>query len=114
MINRRLNKRINLKPPIAAKAKIFEFENVELVSDRYALFHVENISLTGLRLRSDLDFPIMKELILSLEVSLFGRENYLLGTIVWKKKSGEQFVYGFEIRSTNIGYMQSVTLLTKE
>ncbi len=113
MSNRRLDKRIYLKTPITVKAKIHEFQNEEVLSDRYTLFTVENISLNGLRLISNLDFPITDKMILSLEVPLFARKNVLLGIIVWKRRKGKKIIYGFKIKSTNIGYIQAVAQLTK-
>jgi hypothetical protein len=112
LMKTRKHKRIDLKSPIMVKGKIHKFKN------KYGLNHttllkVENISLTGLRFSSALNFPVTNDLILSLEFSLLGRKNHLLGTIVWKRKTTTNYVYGFEIISSNIGYIQLVTFLAK-
>jgi hypothetical protein len=94
------------------KGKIQKYKNKHSLSHT-TLLKVENMSLTGLRFTSDLNFPVTDELVLSLEFSLLGRNIFLLGTIVWKQKTAVSYIYGFEIISSNIGYMKSVSMLTK-
>ncbi|MCP3764087.1 PilZ domain-containing protein [Domibacillus sp. A3M-37] len=111
MENRR-DERRELKYPVIGKAGIYKFQK-QYISGKSALIHVENFSLKGLRLSSSLDFPVMTGLILSIEFQLFGIENRILGSIVWQRKNKNEFTYGFEILSANMGYIQSIASLTK-
>ena len=111
-MEKRRDKRIDLKYPLSVKCRIQKFK------DTYGLIRttslqVENISMGGLRFSSPLNFPVTQDLVLSLEFTLLGRDCRLLGTIVWKEETSNHYVYGFETTSSNIGYMQSVSLFTK-
>jgi hypothetical protein len=106
MGNRRGERR-DLKIPVRGKAKIHTYQNQYILSNT-ALIEVENISISGLRFSSHLDFPVTRELILFIEFQLFGNPNHIVGTIVWKRKNKNNYTYGFEIRSSNMGYIQSV------
>jgi hypothetical protein len=112
MNNRRFN-RIKPNSPILAKAHIYKYKNKKIISPS-TILKVENYSLSGLQFSSKLNFPISNELILSLEFSLFGLKNEIQGTNVWQRKKQKGYIYGFEIRSTNLSYYQTVTLLTSK
>jgi hypothetical protein len=104
-------KRIYLQRPIKAKARIYRYKNI-VVSDNYTLVTVENMSSTGLRFSSPLSFPVSDELVLFIDLPLFSSTTSILGTIVWKKKVKNNNIYGVEIKSTNMGYIQSISDLS--
>jgi hypothetical protein len=103
----RRQQRINLQRPIKAKTRIYRYKN-KIVSDNYTLVTVDNISSTGLSFSSPLSFPVSDELILFIDLPLFSSTTSLLGTIVWKKKEQNNYMYGVEINTTNMGYIQSI------
>lgn len=107
----RRQSRVNLQNPIVAKTRIYRFKNKK-VSDNYTLVTVENISSTGLRFTSSLNFPITDELLLFIDLPFFAASTPILGTLVWKKKVKNQYMYGVDIKSTNVGYIQSIAQLT--
>lgn len=111
-MEKRRGERRELKYPVIGKTRIYKFHR-QYVLGNSTFVYIENISLNGLRLSSALDFPVSTELILSIEFQLFGIENHILGSIVWKRKNKNEFTYGFEILSANMGYIQSVDFLIK-
>ncbi|WP_046180406.1 PilZ domain-containing protein [Domibacillus tundrae] len=110
MKNRR-DERKELNFPVQGTVKIYKFGN-KCISNRNALINIENISLNGLRFSSNLEFPITKEMTLCMEFEVFGLKKQLVGTLVWKRKDTNKFIYGIEIVSANMGYIQSVGSLT--
>jgi hypothetical protein len=82
MGNRRGEKR-DLKIPVMGIAKIHTYQN-QYILNNFVLIKVENISINGLCFSSPLDFPVITELILSLEFQLFGME---------KKKQEQLYIW---------------------
>jgi hypothetical protein len=111
MGNRRGERR-DLKIPVRGKTKIHKYQN-QYISSNTALIEVENISINGLRFSSQLDFPVTRELVLSVEFQLLGNTNQIAGVIVWKRKNKNSYTYGFEILSVKMGYIQSVVPLVE-
>ncbi|OMP65643.1 PilZ domain-containing protein [Domibacillus epiphyticus] len=112
MVRNRRSTRKDLNIPVKGTVKIHKFKN-EYISDHNAFIQVENISLNGLRFSSRLKFPVTKELTVSMDFEIFGMKNQLVGTLAWKRKEMTNYVYGVEIVSANMGYIQSVASLTK-
>jgi hypothetical protein len=104
--------RIYLQIPIVAKTRIYRYKDKK-VSDHYTLVSVDNISSTGLGFTSSLDFPVSDELVLFIDLPFLSSRTPIFGTLVWKKREKEQYIYGVEIKSTNIGYIQSIAHLSK-
>ena len=98
--------------PVKGTIKIYKFKNKYILSSG-AFIQVENFSLTGLRLSSNLEFPVTKEMSLSMEFDLFGLKNQIIGNLAWKRKDRNSYIYGIEILSANMGYIQLVASLTK-
>lgn len=112
-MNKRRFYRIKPNSPIIAKAHIYKYKNKKFTSPS-TILKVEDYSLSGLQFSSKLNFPVSNELILALEFQLFGLKNKIQGTIVWKRKTPNGYIYGFEISSTNLNYYQTITFLTSE
>lgn len=111
-LENRVSERRELTYPVTGKVKIEKFQN-QNISGKSAFIQIENISLNGLRLSTPLNFPVAPELVLSIEFHLFGIENHISGSIVWKRKVNNDYTYGFKILSTNMGYVHSLLPLVE-
>lgn len=102
--------RLQLLPPLKAYLGI---ENVsgELVRTRQKPVQVLDISPCGLKMTTNLNFPVSHSYELALELQILDIQLRLLGHIVWRQKEDNMFLYGISLHQTDSERMLMIRLL---
>lgn len=99
----RTNERIQFENPPLTNAKLLIVDGLRLSQEETEV-KLNDLSVTGLRFSTDLNFSIGQHLVI--EVSLFTPTNHLFGEVVWKEASHHEYTYGIKIISADLSYYQ--------
>ncbi|RXT06526.1 PilZ domain-containing protein [Ammoniphilus sp. CFH 90114] len=97
--------RFVFNPPIIGSFQLTHIQGVETNSDKWGFMSVLDISLSGAKLATDLDFPHLKSKIVA-KLKIHEHELNLIGDIVWKKKGVPHCLYG--IKFTDASYKERI------
>jgi Trk-type K+ transport system membrane component len=100
-MNPRMHRRFDYEKPIIGRLQINEI-NGKSVDTNYCLVEIINISMGGLCFVSNLNFPISEDLL----VKITHRQETVKGHIVWKDNKIGNYLYGFKITSSTLGYLK--------
>ena len=110
--NRRKYFRIELKIPLPADMTIAMF-NGEKVNMGSTKVEILDIGPGGLKVKTDMKFPIRKDLILEFKMTILNEQIILPGIVVWKKEldsESEYNMYGIQF-NLNDKQIKSLTSL---
>lgn len=111
--NRKEN-RVHLQQPLKAILSIHQYEG-KSVPEKISFIRIKNISSAGIGIESTLQFPIEEKLILCIRTIILGKKFTLYGSIMWKKKTGDNlFEYGLKLTTFELSYIRLMEMLNSK
>ena len=109
--NHRNNFRVTLNE-INCSVKFLDFENKTLSALTHKMFngYLENISMSGLKLICDFDFPVKQSILIEINFELKNHEFILRGEIVRKEENNNKDLVAYGIQFLDIHEEESKLL----
>ena len=93
--------------------EFIEFENKQLnkLLHKKIVCHLENISVSGVKILSELNLPVKPKIIVSINFYIKNKEFNLIGEIVRQEVHTQKNLFGYGIRFINMNHIEQKKLL---